>query len=149
MADELKYTSEFDGSQIDALLNKVGLIADYVVDQYITGDRNKWSWRKWNSGVSECWGWFEFKISALIEWNALSGNDYNIYGHETREPLSFPENLFVRGTTGNVTMVNHVTGWASCRSLGNTSVYLRGYLTYTLTGDNTIILGCSFKGMWK
>lgn len=28
---------------------------DYIVDQYISQDKETWSWRKWNSGLAECW----------------------------------------------------------------------------------------------
>ena len=31
---------------------RLGLIADYVVEQ---GETGEWAWRKWNSGKAECW----------------------------------------------------------------------------------------------
>lgn len=39
--------------KIQQIAYKLGLIADYVVE---TGTDGIWTYRKWNSGIAECWG---------------------------------------------------------------------------------------------
>lgn len=64
------------------------LLADYIVGQGVT---DGWTWRKWNSGVSECWA---FKVQAISTTQSASyGNAY------TTAPsgdlaLTFPSGLF-------------------------------------------------------
>ena len=50
MAD---YTLGYTGAEIDEKLSKVDTIADYIVE---TGTSDIWTYRKWNSGIAECWG---------------------------------------------------------------------------------------------
>ena len=52
MAD---YTLGYTGAEIDEKLSKVDTIADYIVEQ---GTSGIWTYRKWNSGVAECWGYW-------------------------------------------------------------------------------------------
>lgn len=65
MADELKYTSQFDGSQIDSLLNKVGLMPAYPVEMSKHEGENDWGYIKYSlfgspatSGIAILWGYF-------------------------------------------------------------------------------------------
>ena len=39
-------------NKIQQIAEKLGLIADYVVEQ---GTSGIWTYRKWNSGIAECW----------------------------------------------------------------------------------------------
>lgn len=39
---------------------KLGLIADFVVEQGIS---DIWTYKKWNSGIAECWGSYMFPTS--------------------------------------------------------------------------------------
>ena len=41
--------------KIKEIAEKLGLIADYVVEQ---GTDGIWTYRKWNSGIAECWGYW-------------------------------------------------------------------------------------------
>ena len=63
-------------------------LADYIVAQ---GTTDGWTWRKWNSGVSECWA---FKVQAITTTQSASyGNAYSTIpsGDLT---LTFPSGLF-------------------------------------------------------
>ena len=42
--------------KVKEIAEKLGLIADYVVEQ---GTSGIWTYRKWNSGVAEIWGRIE------------------------------------------------------------------------------------------
>ena len=64
------------------ILYKLGLIADYVVEQGTSGE---WTYRKWASGIAECWGyWFATNASgsrrALEVYLpfAFSSTEYNV-----------------------------------------------------------------------
>lgn len=48
MADKLKYTSEFDGSQIDTLLSTIGLMPAYPTEMAVADGINKWGYIKYN-----------------------------------------------------------------------------------------------------
>lgn len=68
--------------KIKEIAEKLGLIADYVVE---TGTSGIWTYRKWNSGVVECWGyWFATNASgsrkALEVYLpfAFSSTEYNV-----------------------------------------------------------------------
>ena len=40
-------------------------MADYVVDEYLSGGTaGDWSWRKWNSGIFECWATHSVTLTA-------------------------------------------------------------------------------------
>lgn len=46
------YTLANTGEQIDEAARKGLAMADYVIEQRISGI---WTYRKWNSGMAECW----------------------------------------------------------------------------------------------
>ena len=47
-------------NKVKDIAYKVGLIADYVVEQ---GTSGSWVYRKYNSGIAECWGSYMFPTS--------------------------------------------------------------------------------------
>ena len=51
-------------NKIQQIAEKLGLIADYVVEQ---GTSGTWTYRKWNSGIAECWGISRLPISTTPE----------------------------------------------------------------------------------
>ena len=57
---------------------------DYIVEQ---GTDSIWTYRKWNSGVAECWGTTSVNVTSYAGW----GNEYysSPYGTAT-----FPTDLF-------------------------------------------------------
>lgn len=64
-------------------------LADHIVAQGIT---DGWAWRKWNSGVSECWA---FKVQAISTVQSASyGNAYSTVPNGDLT-LTFPSGLFV------------------------------------------------------
>ena len=70
--------------KIKEIAEKLGLIADYVVEQRTSGI---WTYRKWNSGVAECWGAITWKSGNWIAW----GNCYysELYSPYTAFPFNF------------------------------------------------------------
>lgn len=76
MAD---YTLGYTGAEIDEKLSKVDAIADYIVE---TGTSGIWTYRKWNSGIAECWGY----------WTTTSTFP-NAFGGAYESPDSLKKNL--------------------------------------------------------
>lgn len=62
-------------------------IGDFVVEE---GTDGIWTYRKWNSGIAECWGWHSTTVTAS-EWSAW-GNLYEAGGPSRTE--TFPSGLF-------------------------------------------------------
>lgn len=61
--------------------------ADYVVDQGVTGG---WTWRKWASGISECWGIYDV---SNVPCTTAAGA---LYRTDTIDPaMFFPDGLFL------------------------------------------------------
>lgn len=68
--------------KIKEIAEKLGLIADYVVEQ---GTSGIWTYRKWNSGIAECWGYWSAENASgnrrALEINlpfAFASTKYNV-----------------------------------------------------------------------
>lgn len=62
-------------------------IADFIVEQGVVGD---WTYRKWFSGIVECWGVFNTTYSTTL----VDGGNYAVTSDVIRVDLS--ENLFTK-----------------------------------------------------
>ena len=58
------------------------LSVDYIVEQ---GTSGIWTYRKWNSGIAECWGTFSFTATSTGTW----GQQYYLGGKSTKYPFTF------------------------------------------------------------
>lgn len=63
----------------------VGAIADYVVDQ---GTSGIWTYRKWNSGLAECWGTYSASIAVNTTSPAYGGY------RSAQQNVTMPSGLF-------------------------------------------------------
>lgn len=61
--------------------------ADFVIE---TGKSSIWTFRKWDHGISECWGTCTLEDRVDQEW----GNS-NIFYSSSMEPVKYPEKLFI------------------------------------------------------
>lgn len=68
--------------QNKVITEKLNGIADYIVEQ---GKKDTWTYRKWNSGIVECWGLQTFTD---VEVNKVTGNGY--YSDTLTVDLPFP-----------------------------------------------------------
>ena len=108
---------------------------DFIVEQ---GTSGIWTYRKWNSGIAECWGREE--------------NMTITSGYVTLSP--FPSNLFINDEP-NTTNITPWYGASSSRvpkilfltgTLGRV-VYLRTYSNGVPTGNWSCF--AEYKGRWK
>lgn len=80
-------TAAYSGLMGTAQFTKLNVIDDYVIDQ---GTSGIWTYRKWNSGIKECWGSQTFSnvnINTAFGGTFYSGNFGNI---------NFPSGLFTQ-----------------------------------------------------
>jgi len=82
------------------------VICDYPVEQGIEG---VWTYRKWNSGISECWCNINYNMISIVK----GGDDYvfnmiDYFGDENdiEVPISFPKDLFNNIPCVNLSLSN-------------------------------------------
>ena len=117
---------------------KLGLIADYVVEQ---GTSDNWTYRKWNSGISECWGTHNPSAAA-------SGTEGGLYFQSLY--IDFPSGLFASAPR---TLVTAHGNWIGGAMTGNalTATTWQGYRWTPTSQTNTSALRIELYciGTWK
>ena len=111
-------------------------VADYVVAQ---GTSGIWTYRKWNSGIAECWTTSTLNITGTFWANVMGGHGFYVN-------YNFPSGLF---SSKPVTSGNGRTG------TGGGFVFCSGSSTdvtaYVIGNqdDNNLTLEIFAKGKWK
>lgn len=135
MAD---YTLGYTGAEIDEKLSKVDTIADYIVE---TGTSGIWTYRKWNSGIAECWG-------TANPTSSVSGTEGGLYFQSVY--VDFPSGLFVLAPS---VIVGAHGNWIGGALTGNelTKDKWHGYRWTSTSQTNTSALRIELmaKGRWK
>ena len=128
-------------NDLTEILNAVlpSTAVDYVVEE---GTSGIWTYRKWNSGIAECWGTYTLSYTSMASWGSM-------YYSQPYATISFPTGLFVDIPTANFTRVRGAEGW-----VGNTTMtkdeITNAYITRpTTAGANTSYIDISAKGRWK
>ena len=113
---------------------------DWIIDQ---GESGIWSWRKWYSGKSECWGTIQTEsFDMTTAWGSL------FYG--TLSTPNYPAGIFVATPTVSVTMsCTNGNAWATHRLQTSTAttpgtVYAISPVSATLEIKTNI----SAQGRW-
>ena len=116
--------------------------ADWIVEQGVDGI---WTWRKWQSGIAECWG--DTGVISLTNYTTTFGG--NGYGYTTS--VTFPTNLFVSVPilTYSAYIGNGfgVTGTLTSSSLSNVSANIYAVGGTSGTKDTRWLIEA--KGRWK
>lgn len=122
-------------SELNNNFDKLGV--DYIVEQGFT---NGWYYRKWNSGIAECWGIHTVTIGGT----ATVGSLYCGYGS-----LYFPFSFSVRPTV--TYSANVTTGYDWCGKaiieLGHFNFYLISASSFTTSATPEI--RAHVIGKWK
>ena len=124
-----------------------GIMADFVVEQ---GTSGIWEYRKWYSGIAECWGEGTFNISGWNKWGVLyeSSNTYQ---------ATYPSGLFV-STPVTTVSVSRIA-WEPTR-IGTCGLEVFDSASKTTTptyyalrpsegAAGTIYLSITARGRWK
>lgn len=115
-------------------------IADFIVEQGVVGD---WTYRKWASGIAECWGVHTFTYSTTM---TESGN-YATMGSET-VTINYPDGLFSRSPLVTLTPMG-----GGCPSVVIANLYNTHFTFHIRTewsvADMPHWLQCICIGRWK
>lgn len=112
-------------------------ISDFVVEQ---GTSGIWTYRKWNSGVAECWGRYQpGSVASTTKW----GNIY--YG--TISSVNFPSGLFNAAPITNCECENS-NGWV-IHNAPTATAFPSSYLCTATSITTTPYLSIRAIGKWK
>lgn len=124
-----------------------GVIADYVVGQ---GTDGGWRWRKWASGIAECWGTqvVPQEVSVTDSWGPLYSSK-ELY-------FNYPSSLFTAKPTHvslELTATNGKDFWLA-RTGNGTAMRTNSVFLITATAGqvlpaNTIAISAHALGNWK
>lgn len=91
---------------------------DYVVEQGtvgMSGTSSTWSYRKWASGIAECWGLYPITGAAInVAWGYLFETAINYQ-------LSFPTGLFVSNPVAHFSTPTATGGVLALETMGETT----------------------------
>ena len=122
---------------IKDILVKLNLIADYVVEVNTSGN---WTYRKWNSGIVECWGGGSLTNGKYVQtWNGLIAVSVSI-------PLPFP---IKKGVMKLGLKAGSGYGWNAVPIAW--SDFISSATTQTLGSQNSTSISYSayVVGLWK
>lgn len=124
-------------AKIKDIVQKQGLIKDYVVSQ---GTSGSWYYRKWNSGKAECWG----RITATKSHYTTSNSFYGYYGSVTY-PFTFTENpRYVYNVQVGSGFAMSGTG-----TMGESKTGTNWYALSTVSGSQSCVVYMYVFGKWK
>ncbi len=121
-------------------------ITDTVIEQ---GTNGIWTWRKWYSGIAECWGSLTVKTDVLTAWGSLYTS-----GVISSADASFPFE-FVQAPTVNVSLTNCGTGgFLMVSGMENNPVSKTGVGSFEIVRGTAITdadfkINYTVKGKWK
>ena len=116
---------------------------DYVIAQ---GSSGNWRWRKWNSGVAECWQRYGFAAPEMVEAGAI------YYANQVVGGFAYPFS-FVYKPMEVVSADSTVGGWFACAQGSPTNTLTEsGYYVFTaplkrVSAD--VALSIHVMGRWK
>lgn len=116
---------------------------DIVIEQ---GDHGDWYYRKWGSGIAECWGMLTKEITAS-DWNSY----FTLYQAEIASFVDYPIE-FTEVPKETATLYSTCGGWLDCSAFGmsnkNTGAY---FITRpnALTSNHSALVIVYAVGKWK
>lgn len=136
-------TINIGNSSTSAVNVKGQALADFIVAQ---GTSGIWRYRKWNSGVSECWA---LQAKSFTMTSGYGTDQYYSSGSET-----FPSGLFKSGTQPTVLMNRQGqegTGLVSCSvySVSNTTMSYFVFNSGAVYNPAPLGLAIHVFGLWK
>ena len=118
-------------------------VADYIVGQ---GTTNGWIWRKWNSGIGECW----IRNSYSVRFNNAWGSLYETASFPSvNYPFSFKELPFEFAAPSNPTLGSWIE---STGGAGQTASKTNQYQLIRPAKDATAVtqaINIYVVGKWK
>lgn len=117
-------------------------MGDYITD---TGTSGIWTYRKWNSGIAECWG---RKGSQNYNMTTVSGNGYY---SSAGEAVNLPTGLFTSITSATSDRCGGTTenGLVSTNIRSVSNNQLAYFVWNTVSGTLNVDIAFMVKGRWK
>ena len=114
--------------------------ADYVVEQ---GTDGIWTYRKWASGIAECWG--DTGVITITNYNTYN----NMYGYMTS--VTLPQGLFINAPifTYSAYVDNGFALTGTVNTGSHTTTTLALYALSSATGSKPTRWLVDAKGRWK
>lgn len=114
------------------------LKADYVVEQGTSGD---WTYRKWNSGIAECW--CDYSMGSFSPTSNFGGIYYRILDK------AFPTNFFIDAPEFAEVDIYWDTGssWASARAVTKDTLQFTAFKNSN--SAYSAVVRMMAKGKWK
>lgn len=118
--------------------------ADYIVEQ---GTSGIWTYRKWNSGISECWGNVTWSVTTWTQCGT-SGIYYSSYSGRATYPTSLFTSTPIIATSSNG---SYSDTWLGERKEHSATEAPEFFLlrVSSLTGTSTGSVHIQAKGTWK
>ena len=114
---------------------------DFVVEQ---GTSGIWTYRKWHSGVAECWGTYSASIAITS-----SSASYGGYRSAQITATAFPNGTFSAAPTVTATSMSSGGNWVT-NTNGSTSTNAKFYLSCgTSSAASTRDIAIHAAGTWK
>jgi len=140
MLDGVDMTESEVTEFIDSLNLTAANAVDYIVEE---GTSGMWSWRKWNSGIAECWGSHTQTITGTVAWGGM-------YYTKPTESINYPTSLFTDPPTVNVANVSAATQGSVAFS-GNNATRCAVYVIRgtSASASSSVVYSIHAIGRWK
>lgn len=126
-------------ADLEKLLARYNSEADWIVEQKTSGI---WTYRKWNSGVAECW-------ADDITSSATASAEGSVFWTRASE-YSFPSGLFIEAPTVNISVGCGPSYLTICSIRILTKDTISWYYIHdTSAARGTIYNNINAKGRWK
>lgn len=139
-------TVTVNGVDLGAILSGNNKMSDYVVEQ---GKSNNWTYRKWKSGIAECWCKKSIATTITNAWGSL----YTSGGLESSNldfPFTFSESPVVNVSCCNNGAGVFIIASGSWGPLSTTSTGMFELVRAVSSGTaNTYVLCYQVMGRWK
>lgn len=139
-------TLSYDG--LDHVVDKIydlinsGGSADYIVEE---GKSGIWTYRKWASGIAECWGVYSYNTAISSAW----GNAYEgAKAPQQSYPFTFIERPFEQGLLFSKGNVGHWTEQFEANTTSKSGTYFP-VRPSSMTTSSAFELQLYVKGFWK
>lgn len=123
---------------VDSLDAKGVTVADYIVEQ---GTEGIWTYRKWNSGIAECWG---YTVGTSIACTTQWGSAY----YSAPRTYDFPTGLFIPYPIITATLYDGGgLGWVTLNTWTKDNMSV--YVSEPISNTRTMQICFQVVGRWK
>lgn len=149
-SDAFMNSSDMDATELSDFLSGLnvggGSTGDFVVEQ---GNSGNWAYRKWNSGLLECW---LYASVGTLEFNNSTYRAYLNYTYDTSPPIPFVSVYSLSGNARSNTLAIHFSNMGYDTSSQKVYGYLLADTSDTSSGTRSMA-GCyvtaTVVGTWK